>query len=81
MNTHKKKKERLNEKKYVKKLLSAYFAVNMGIYALLGVTAGIQYAKKGTEKVWFGETESLIQREDIKKFADNIKRLFFSYYG
>lgn len=77
MNVNKRKKERLTEKKYVKRILSAYFAVNMVVIALFGVTAGAQYAKSGTEKVWFGETESFMEREDIKKIAENIKNMFF----
>ncbi|MCH5198449.1 MAG: hypothetical protein J1E34_06050 [Oscillospiraceae bacterium] len=78
MNIHKKKKERLSEKKYVKRVLSVYFAVNMMISAVFCVTAGVQYAKRGTEKVWFGETEEFIQSEDIKIIAEKIKdKLFY----
>jgi len=50
-----KKKRISSDKKYVKKLLSVYFAVSLSISAILCLMAGLDNAERGTRKVWFGE--------------------------
>ena len=66
-----------DEKRLLKKALSIYFSVNIFVTALIGLTSGMEYAKTGTRKTWFGEEERFIYVEDMKKIVEEIKEYLF----
>ena len=77
MKPHKKKKQWLNEKRYMKKVLSVYFAVHILVFSAFALGCGVSSAARGSERVWRGAQASLVYIDDLNKWwADALARLY-----
>ena len=77
MRTRKKKKQLVTEKRYLKKVLSVYFAVHILVFSAFALCCGVSSAARGSERAWRGAEASLVHIEDLNKWlADALLRLY-----
>ena len=79
MRTRKNKKRLLTEKRYMKKVLSVYFAVHILVFSAFALGCGVSSAARGSERVWRGAQASLIYIDDLNKWWADAKQRLYEY--
>ena len=59
----------LSEKMYMKRILAVYFAVHILLFSAFALCCGVDFARRGSEKIWHGTAENCIFMDDLNKWA------------
>ena len=64
----------------MRRILSAYFSVQILAFSAFGVWAGADLARRGSEKTWTGLQETGVTMEDLNKWYHDFLRQLYLYY-
>ena len=66
---------------YMKRILAAYFAVHILLFSAFALFCGVDFARRGSEKIWHGTAEKGIFIDDLNKWAADTWQTLYNFYN
>ena len=66
---------------YMKRILAAYFAVHILLFSAFALCCGVDFARRGSEKIWHGTSENCIFMEDLNKWIASARQSLSEFYN